>query len=537
MRGDRVAIVTATNEFITRPIAERVRRRATDRHRAGARRGGRVTGRIRGVPALREGKVTRVAQWLQPQGCDLADFEPSIFYSDRTNDLPLLERGERPVATNPSPALEAIARERGWRILRPVRMIKRFIDKLLGKPAQRECQAGQPASASRCRASMASTKRGRRARGARWCSTLQGGRPRGLHRRRCGARPAGGPAAEGLRRRHQRHARAGEGAVSPRLHHRPALPHRARGVRPRPRARGDRGVDLPRLPRRQRGRAGAGQREAPRKRELAGKTHVVDASGRVLRDNVWGPQIEDAARRDFTVNAMYYDPETRRSWSTSTTASPTRKKRVLRMIGDPATRYREDPVRLIRVVRFAAKLGFEIEKKTAAADGRGRAAAGQRAGVAPVRRDDQAAADRPLRWPASRQLRKHGSAPRRVSGARRGVRRAASSRSATLHRACAGRHRPPRGRGPCRWRRASCWPACCGTTCRGAGSELRQRGEHPLPALQQAIDAVFDARIGDVSGRGKAIRATDREGDPAKKKTYCSGTSGSASRTCRPRWR
>ena len=63
----------------------------------------------------------------------------------------------------------------------------------------------------------------------------------------------------------------------------------------------------------------------PRKRELAGKNHVVDASGRVLRDNVWGPQIEDAARRDFTVNAMYYDPLRRRSWSTTTTASRTRR--------------------------------------------------------------------------------------------------------------------------------------------------------------------------------------------------------------------
>ena len=65
------------------------------------------------------------------------------------------------------------------------------------------------------------------------------------------------------------------------------------------------------------------QRDAPSKAELAGKTHVVDASGRVLRDNVWGPQIEDAARRDFTVNAMYYDPADARSWSTTTAASRT----------------------------------------------------------------------------------------------------------------------------------------------------------------------------------------------------------------------
>ncbi len=57
--------------------------------------------------------------------------------------------------------------------------------------------------------------------------------------------------------------------------------------------------------------------------ELAGMKHAVDASGRVLRDNVWGPQDEDATRRDFTVNAMYYDPQTQ-TWSTTTTASRTR---------------------------------------------------------------------------------------------------------------------------------------------------------------------------------------------------------------------
>jgi poly(A) polymerase len=106
--------------------------------------------------------------------------------------------------------------------------------------------------------------------------------------------------------------------------------------------------------------------ERTSKAELAGKTHVVDASGRVLRDNVWGPQIEDAARRDFTVNAMYYDPETRIVVDFHHGITDA-KRRVLRMIGDPAMRYREDPVRLVRVVRFAAKLGFTIEKKTAAA--------------------------------------------------------------------------------------------------------------------------------------------------------------------------
>ena len=103
--------------------------------------------------------------------------------------------------------------------------------------------------------------------------------------------------------------------------------------------------------------------EKTSKTAMAGKSHVVDSSGRVLRDNVWGPQIEDAARRDFTINAMYYDP-VREIVVDYHGGIRDAKKKLLRMIGDPATRYREDPVRIIRVVRFAAKLGFEIEPKT-----------------------------------------------------------------------------------------------------------------------------------------------------------------------------
>ena len=99
--------------------------------------------------------------------------------------------------------------------------------------------------------------------------------------------------------------------------------------------------------------------------DLAGKHHVVDASGRVLRDNVWGPQVEDAARRDFTINAMYYDPVTQVLVDYHHGLRDLKKK-TLRMIGDPATRYREDPVRVVRAVRFAAKLGFEIEPATRA---------------------------------------------------------------------------------------------------------------------------------------------------------------------------
>lgn len=116
--GDQIAIVTATNEFVTRPIAtlfgvdELI---ATELQRDA---GGRVTGAIRGVPSYREGKVTRVRQWLQARGQRCEDFDRISFYSDSTNDLALLERVSHPVATNPAPALERIATARGWPILR-----------------------------------------------------------------------------------------------------------------------------------------------------------------------------------------------------------------------------------------------------------------------------------------------------------------------------------------------------------------------------------------------------------------------------------
>jgi poly(A) polymerase len=108
--------------------------------------------------------------------------------------------------------------------------------------------------------------------------------------------------------------------------------------------------------------------EKTSRNELAGMKHAVDSTGRVLRDNVWGPQEEDAVRRDFTINAMYYDPQTQIVVDYHNGFKDV-KNRVIRMIGDPATRYREDPVRIIRAVRFAAKLsplGFTLESKTSA---------------------------------------------------------------------------------------------------------------------------------------------------------------------------
>jgi HAD superfamily hydrolase (TIGR01490 family) len=117
-RGDLVAIITATNEFVTRPIAAAfgvAELLAVELERDA---GGNITGRIQGVPTFREGKVVRTEQWLAARGASWAGFERISVYSDSPNDLPLLERATDPVATNPVPALEALARQRGWRVLR-----------------------------------------------------------------------------------------------------------------------------------------------------------------------------------------------------------------------------------------------------------------------------------------------------------------------------------------------------------------------------------------------------------------------------------
>jgi HAD superfamily hydrolase (TIGR01490 family) len=114
--GEQVVIVTATNEFVTAPIARAFGveeliavqlERGTD---------GWITGEIAGVPSMREGKVERVGQWLAIRGLGWNDVHVT-FYSDSTNDLPLLEAVDHPVATNPDDRLRAIASERGWRIL------------------------------------------------------------------------------------------------------------------------------------------------------------------------------------------------------------------------------------------------------------------------------------------------------------------------------------------------------------------------------------------------------------------------------------
>ncbi|MBL8317102.1 MAG: polynucleotide adenylyltransferase PcnB [Burkholderiaceae bacterium] len=240
--------------------------------------------------------------------------------------------------------------------------------------------------------------------------------------------------------------------------------------------------------------------ERTSKSELSGKTHVVDASGRVLRDNVWGPQIEDAARRDFTINAMYYDPQARIVVDYHGGVQDA-KKHLLRMIGDPATRYREDPVRVVRAVRFAAKLGFRIEAKTAAA----------MAEAIPLLANVPASRlfDEMIKLLQTGHARASVQALRQY-GLHRGVfpvlqmvfdERSSEQRQRFIDLALADTdRRVEEGRAVAPSFLLACllWHDVL-----TRWDELKRAGDAPIPALQQAVDAVFDARIGDVSGRGR----------------------------------
>jgi HAD superfamily hydrolase (TIGR01490 family) len=115
--GDTVIIVTATHEFVTRPIATALG--VSDLIAINLVRDadtGWFTGEILGTPSFREGKVARVRDWLRERHLSWADIDVT-FYSDSINDLPLLEIAHHPVATNPDPLLRTIALQRGWRVL------------------------------------------------------------------------------------------------------------------------------------------------------------------------------------------------------------------------------------------------------------------------------------------------------------------------------------------------------------------------------------------------------------------------------------
>ena len=115
--GDTVVIITATNEFVTRPIAKAFgvdQLLAIDLEVDAAT--GWYSGEIRGVPSFREGKVRRLEAWMQGRGLGW-DTVHTTFYSDSINDLPLLEKANVPIATNPDERLRAVASQRQWRIL------------------------------------------------------------------------------------------------------------------------------------------------------------------------------------------------------------------------------------------------------------------------------------------------------------------------------------------------------------------------------------------------------------------------------------
>jgi poly(A) polymerase len=232
---------------------------------------------------------------------------------------------------------------------------------------------------------------------------------------------------------------------------------------------------------------------------LAGIQHAVDASGRVLRDNVWGSIEEDAARRDFTINAMYYDPETQLVVDYHKGIEDIRKKRI-KMIGDPEQRYREDPVRIIRAVRFAAKLagsGFKIESKTAK----------------PLTEMKALLKDVPQSRMFDEMLKLlqtgHGIATTQVLrelGLQQGiyplldviVERAAQPMIKTALQDTDKRIADGKGVSPSYLLACALWQDV-----NELWAKKKSKGEHPFPALQDAIDEVFNARIGDVSGRGK----------------------------------
>lgn len=114
--GREVAMITATNRFIAEPIAEELNISHLIATEPEVERG-RFTGRVSGVPCFREGKITRLAEWLRGRGRGLAEARELWFYSDSHNDLPLLSRATHPVCVDPDARLAAHATRLGWPIL------------------------------------------------------------------------------------------------------------------------------------------------------------------------------------------------------------------------------------------------------------------------------------------------------------------------------------------------------------------------------------------------------------------------------------
>jgi len=219
-----------------------------------------------------------------------------------------------------------------------------------------------------------------------------------------------------------------------------------------------------------------------------GDSLVRDEHGRVLRDNVFGTQEEDARRRDFTINALYYDPATEEVIDYHGGMADL-KKRVLRMIGDPEERYREDPVRMLRAVRLAAKLGLTIDPATRAPI---RRLAPLLEHVPPARLFEEML-KLLLSGHASacvRQLRdeglSHGLLPLLdvILEQPLGERFVTLALAQTDERVLAGRPVSP----------AFLFAALLWHQVLAAWKERERRGERPIPALEAAMDEVLDAQ-------------------------------------------
>jgi len=115
--GDLVAIITATNKFVTAPIADAFGVRNLIAAEPEVTPAGEITGKLKGIPTSGPGKVIHTKEWLGAQGKSLEEFPRSYFYSDSQNDIPLLSAVTHPVATNPNALLKAHAQSQGWPIL------------------------------------------------------------------------------------------------------------------------------------------------------------------------------------------------------------------------------------------------------------------------------------------------------------------------------------------------------------------------------------------------------------------------------------
>lgn len=239
--------------------------------------------------------------------------------------------------------------------------------------------------------------------------------------------------------------------------------------------------------------------ERTSRRELAGVSHAVDAHGRVLRDNVWGSQSEDATRRDLSVNAMYYDPSSQLVVDYHRGYADMQNKR-LRMIGDATERYREDPVRIMRAIRFAAKLrhaGFALQEATAQPiqhclpllekvpqsrlfdESLKLFMTGHALDSVHVIREMEVGHGL---YAIARLVARRADQPLVQMALADTDARVAQNRSVMPYFLLAS----------LLWEDVqTCW------------ERLKKQGEHPTPALVSAINQVFEERIGDVSGRGR----------------------------------